>query len=134
MNPIFADTFFYLALVSRRDAAHAQAVDWSRRDGLKITTTAWVLTEVVDALSAPARRATASKLINELTHSPHTLVVPSTHEWFDLGWQFFQSRGDKHWTLTDCISFMVMERHRLTEALTGDHHFEQAGFRALLNQ
>jgi uncharacterized protein len=42
------------------------------------------------------------------------------------------SRRDKEWSLTDCISFVVMKERGLTEALTADHHFEQAGFKALL--
>jgi predicted nucleic acid-binding protein len=46
---------------------------------------------------------------------------------------FYESRPDKAWSLTDCISFVVMNQHGLTEALTGDHHFEQAGFTALLH-
>ena len=46
--------------------------------------------------------------------------------------EFFRERPDKEWTLTYCISFVVMADERLTNALTGDHHFEQAGFKALL--
>jgi len=48
------------------------------------------------------------------------------------GIQLYASREDKEWSLTDCISFFVMQREAITEALTGDHHFEQAGFVALL--
>jgi len=44
-------------------------------------------------------------------------------------------RGDdKEWGMTDCISFIVMEDHGLTDALTADEHFQQAGFRALLRE
>jgi predicted nucleic acid-binding protein len=42
------------------------------------------------------------------------------------------SRPDKDWSLTDCISFVVMENQDITEALTADRHFVQAGFTALL--
>jgi predicted nucleic acid-binding protein len=42
------------------------------------------------------------------------------------------SRPDKEWPLTDCISFVVMRRYDIVDALTADHHFEQAGFNLLL--
>ena len=45
-----------------------------------------------------------------------------------------KERSDKSWSLTDCISFVVMGEHGITDALTGDRHFEQAGFRALLRE
>jgi predicted nucleic acid-binding protein len=48
------------------------------------------------------------------------------------GIQLYDSRPDKQWSLTDCISFVVMQDRGIVEALTGDHHFEQAGFTALL--
>jgi predicted nucleic acid-binding protein len=51
---------------------------------------------------------------------------------FDQGFELYARRLDKDWSLTDCISFVVMREHGLTHALTGDHHFEQAGFRILL--
>jgi len=51
---------------------------------------------------------------------------------FDRGCELYISRSDKEWSLTDCISFVVMRREELTDALTADRHFEQAGFSALL--
>jgi predicted nucleic acid-binding protein len=50
---------------------------------------------------------------------------------YQAGFGLFAARPDKAWSLTDCISFAVMRERGLSEALTGDHHFEQAGFRAL---
>jgi len=46
--------------------------------------------------------------------------------------RLYDERPDKEWSLTDCLSFLVMERQRIRDALTTDHHFEQAGFRVLL--
>jgi len=51
---------------------------------------------------------------------------------FQDGVKLFAARPDKEWSLTDCMSFVVMTREGITEALTGDHHFEQAGFIACL--
>jgi hypothetical protein len=46
--------------------------------------------------------------------------------------RLFESRPDKDWSLTDCLSFMVMAERQLPKALTSDRHFVQAGFEALL--
>jgi predicted nucleic acid-binding protein len=51
---------------------------------------------------------------------------------FDRGVELYDARPDKHWSLTDCISFVAMQDHGISEALTGDRHFEQAGFVALM--
>jgi uncharacterized protein len=59
-------------------------------------------------------------------------IVPPTQTLFEQGIAYYAARADKDWSLTDCISFIVMAEQQITEALTGDHHFEQAGFRALL--
>ena len=58
--------------------------------------------------------------------------MPPTLELLEQGMDLYARRPDKEWSLTDCISFVVMSQNGLEEALTGDHHFEQAGFRILL--
>ena len=55
-----------------------------------------------------------------------------TQELYRSAFDLFSQRTDKEWSLTDCISFVVMQQRGLTEALTSDGHFEQAGFKALL--
>jgi len=45
---------------------------------------------------------------------------------------FTGTAGDKDWPLTDCVSFVVMEDGAFKTRLTGDKHFEQAGFRAVV--
>jgi predicted nucleic acid-binding protein len=52
--------------------------------------------------------------------------------WFARGLKLYGERRDKSWSLTDCISFEVMKDRAISDALTGDQHFMQAGFRALL--
>ena len=59
-------------------------------------------------------------------------IVPASTELLTRGIQFYRERPDKEWSLTDCISFVVMAEKGLSEALTGDRHFEQAGFKPLL--
>ena len=132
MNPLFADTYFFLALLHKGDAAHARAVALAEGLTNPTVTTAWVLTEVGDALSAPGLRPHFVQLIETLRADPACTIVPPSPQLFDAGVALFAERSDKSWTLTDCISFVVMRQYGISEALTGDRHFEQAGFIPLL--
>ena len=130
--PWFADTFFFLALLDKGDAAHSSAnavIDDVHRD---IVTTPWVLTELADGLCAPRFRSVFAELLDQIRADDHIVVVRAEQGPFDRGVALYLDRPDKAWSLTDCISFVVMEERGITEALTGDHHFEQAGFTALL--
>lgn len=131
MNALFADTFYFLALVNGGDKHHAAAV---RYDDVQpaLVTTAWVLTEVADALSAPENRAVFLKLLDVLNENPQVQIIPPDNRLFERGTELFRQRADKNWSLTDCISFVVMADKKISGALTGDRHFEQAGFHALL--
>lgn len=72
------------------------------------------------------------RLLKDLRADTASEIVEPTVNLFDAGIAFYDARPDKQWSLTDCISFVVMDERGLTEALTGDHHFEQAGYAALL--
>lgn len=97
-----------------------------------MVTTAWVLTEFADAMSDPRNRLEFVDTLNDIRANSQMRIIAPDQALFDEGVQFFANRLDKEWSLTDCISFVVMQREAITEALTGDHHFEQAGFVALL--
>lgn len=131
MNACFADTFFYIAMLDKHDQHHQRVNDFIRDfDGFYVTTR-WVLAEVANALSDTPRRAAASLLIHRLIDDPSTLIVKSSDLLFEQGMRLYTGRPDKGWSLTDCISFVVMWEHRMNEALTGDRHFQQAGFAPL---
>ena len=132
MNPVFADTFYFLALLNVDDAAHLRAVRLSEKRTDPLLTTAWVLTEVADALATPGMRETFLRLLNALRADSSCRIVPPTQALFDQGVELYAQRPDKGWSLTDCISFIVVRQKGVSESLTGDHHFEQAGFTALL--
>jgi predicted nucleic acid-binding protein len=132
MNVVFADAYYYLALVSRRATGHGPAATFSRSYRGHIVTTPWVLTEVGDALALPHRRQAFAALLGQLKADSKTTIVAATDELFNAGCDLYSQRPDKSWSLTDCISFVVMKQHGIMEALTADRHFEQAGFAVLL--
>ncbi len=132
MKAVFADTYYYLALASKSDAGHECAAAFSRTYHGHVLTTPWVLTEVGDALASPDQRHVFVAMLAGLANDADTTVAVPTSELFDAGCDLYSQRPDKGWSLTDCISFVIMERQGISEALTADHHFEQAGFVALL--
>jgi hypothetical protein len=132
MKTVFADTFYFVALLFINDQHHAQAVQSTRRLKARYLTTDWVLTEVADALSGVRARQRVAPLIRRLHDSPGWEIIPFSRDQFNAAIEFYSRHQDKEWTLTDCTSFLIMQEHGITEALTGDRHFEQAGFTALL--
>lgn len=132
MKSYFADSSYYLALVNADDELNSAAVALTPSLTGRIVTTEWVLAEVGDALCRPGCRRLAAELIRELQADTSVQIVAATHETFEDGLALYNRRHDKKWSLTDCISFVVMQKLRLKEALTADRHFEQAGFRPLL--
>jgi predicted nucleic acid-binding protein len=128
----FADTAYFLALLNPQDGWHQPALLLSRRREGPLLTTVWILLEVGDALATGPNRQLFPRWLDSLLASAHLEIVPATNDWFFRGLALYRARPDKEWSLTDCISFVVMGERSLTEALTSDHHFEQAGFTALL--
>lgn len=133
MRTVFADAFYLLAVFNERDHAHDRAVGLaSSLRGVRLLTTTWVVMEFADAVCLRRSRSAGAAFIRHLREQPDLEIIPCDAELFEAGLRLYESRSDKDWSLTDCISFIVMERESVAEALTGDHHFTQAGFRALL--
>jgi predicted nucleic acid-binding protein len=59
-------------------------------------------------------------------------VIPQSHELFLSGLEFYKARPDKEYSLTDCLSMMIMWEYDITDVLTHDKHFAQEGFRILI--
>jgi predicted nucleic acid-binding protein len=132
MKRVFADAYFYLAVLNRTDAAHAQAMAAVEDGSVETVTTAAVLLEVADAMAIPSMRVACAQFLERLIERSPTTVHTLSDDLLTSGMMRYRQRPDKAWSLTDCISFIVMEGEGLREALTGDRHFEQAGFIALL--
>jgi len=128
----FADTSYFLALLNPQDDWHTAACDASTNLAEPILSTDWVLTELADAMCQGRNRSTVVAFLRLLRRREDVTLVPASRELLDRGLDLFARRPDKQWSLTDCISFLVMSDHGVTDALTTDHHFEQAGFTALL--
>ena len=134
MPPIktFVDTLYVIALINERDQYHERAVELvTLYDGQPLLTTDAVLLEIGNALARGYRRE-GVEAIETLLLSDDVEIVHLTPELFDQAFQLYKTHQDKNWGLVDCVSFTVMRQAGITEALTFDQHFVQAGFQALL--
>ena len=135
MNPVFLDTSGLVAVVNTDDHWHSVAdAAWREliASNAPLVTTSLVLIELGDGLSRIHQRQLALKLYDRLCNAPQVEIVPITPEREAAAWELFRQRPDKHWGVTDCASFVVMQQQGINVALTLDHHFEQAGFQRLL--
>ena len=134
---LFADTALWIALFRSRDQHHCDAVAWQdylvRSEALIVTTEA-VCWEWLNAMSGAATRNIAAQGFERVCHDPRIEVVPHSGEFSAEAIRLFTARSDKEWSLTDCLSFVVMGWRNIRQALTADNHFEQAGFHAALSR
>ena len=135
---VFWDTAAFVALGNARDEHHDEAMQIREALGKQkahLLTTSAVLIEVANTFSKAPWRAVARQLIEATRQSAAAELATIVHvepSLWQRGWALFLARSDKDWTLTDCISFIVMQDLGVPRAFTSDHHFEQAGFKRLM--
>ena len=135
MTEIFLDTSFAIALSSVPDRHHSQAMAIAAeltRQKTKLVTTQAILLELGNALSKARYRKAAIQLLTSLETDLNVTIIPITTQLYSRAFELFKTRLDKEWGLVDCISFTVMSDRNISDALTADEHFSQAGFRRLL--
>lgn len=136
MNEVFIDTSGWASFFVRKDPNHEKALklmtQW-RHENRNATTTNYVLSELIALfIRFREKRSTVLSYIKTIRSAPWVEIVHIDEDLDEKAWQFLASRLDKQWSLVDAASFIVMQERNLTEALTEDHHFEQAGFVCLL--
>jgi uncharacterized protein len=128
---VFADTSYFIAVIAPNDVAHARALALADQK-MRLVTTAWVMSELAAYLASSTNRPLFERTLASIRSNASADFLPASQDQFDLGAKLYTSRADKAWSLVDCISFSIMQRESLIEALTTDRHFIQAGFNALL--
>lgn len=135
MRIVFADACYWIALLNPKDRLHEVAKRVSRELGpCRIVTSEMVLVELLNGLGGfgDDKRKVAAQTVKSLESDPNVQIVPQTSLQFRYAVERYASRLDKEWGATDCASFLLMEEKCMSEALTADHHFRQAGFTILM--
>ena len=135
MRTVFADAGFWIALLYTSDDLHLRAQRAILQlHEVRILTTEMVLVEVFSHASklGSRNRQAAWDLLQRLEQDDRMEIIPQTTDQFRAAAERYADRLDKHWSLTDCASFLTMEARGIQEALAYDSDFVQAGFTALL--
>lgn len=133
MNLVFLDTSYVLAVQLANDQDHARASEhWRRIEALDspptLVTTTDVFNEIVTFLKKRRQHDLACAIGNYLLTSTVVRLTHVDEDLFEKGWTLLQQQSDKTYSLTDCISFVLMQQLGIHTAYTFDHHFRQAGF------
>ncbi|MEI7858170.1 MAG: PIN domain-containing protein [Methanomicrobiales archaeon] len=134
-NLCFVDTVCWIALLNRQDRLHEPADQLYKKRmkaGFRFITTSAILDETANALCDPVFKPSVITFFHNIQDSTRVEIIFVVPVVWSKGWALYKHRLDKAWSLTDCISFEVMREQKIQDALTSDHHFVQAGFRALL--
>jgi predicted nucleic acid-binding protein len=134
---LFLDASYAIALASSTDQHHERAVELAQRietEDKRLITSRAVVLEIGNALSKLRYRAAAVALLDAIERDPNVEIVPLSEELYRQSLEIYRQHQDKEWGLTDCVSFAVMWERSITDALTADNHFRQAGLRALLGE
>ena len=132
---LFLDASYAIALASSTDRHHERAVELATRienENRSLVTTRAVVLEICNALSKLRYRTAAIALLDAIEGDPNIEVVTLSEGLYRRGLGLYRQHQDKEWGLIDCISFAVVRERSITDALTADDHFRQAGFRVLL--
>lgn len=136
MGKVFLDTSFLVALEDKRDQDHQSAQNyWNQAKGsVTPVTTSYICDETVTLFYKRNLHEKAVEIGERLIHSPDMDFLHIDEEVFREGWEYFKRHQDKDYSLTDCISFVVMKKKRIQRVITFDVHFQQAGFEILPKQ
>ena len=134
MRRVFADTSFYIALLNPRDKLHDVAHEVSSAYRGHVTTSEYVLVELASYFSSAENRSLFAQFLKRIQTHPNTTIHFVSEGLFHHAMESYEKHTDKDWTLVDCISFLLMKQEGIQDALTADHHFEQAGFQILLKR
>lgn len=134
MKALFLDASFVVALHVADDRRHNDAAAcWEEvcEDAPEIVTTSYVFMELIALLNGRGRHRFAVAVGKALLTSADVELEYVERPVFETAWKYLEKHDDKTYSLTDCVSFVLMKERRISSALTFDRHFEQAGFEML---
>lgn len=132
-NSVFVDTSGWAYLLDRSSELHRDVSSMYQQilsQQRSFVTSNYIIAELVALLTSRSRisRQQLIKFIDALKLAPHIEILNVDPDMDAASWTLLKRYSDKEWSLVDASSFVIMKQHGITEAITTDHHFTQAGF------
>lgn len=137
MKIIFADSFYWIALLSPKDTWHSRVIKWSQSyPDVSLVITDGIIDEIFAHFSKQGDilRGKVIELYQNILDEPNIQLIAYNQELRQAGIELYKKRPDKGYSLTDCISMVVMKKLNISEVLTNDKHFSQEGFTILFSK
>jgi predicted nucleic acid-binding protein len=137
MKIIFADSFYWIALLSPKDTWHSRVIEWSQSyPDVSLLITDGIIDEIFAHFSKQGDilRGKVIELYQNILDERNIQLIAYNQELRQAGIELYQKRPDKGYSLTDCISMIVMKKLDISEVLTNDKHFSQEGFTILFSK
>ena len=135
MHKIFADTSYWVALISPKDKHHeaAKSAQHTANNAILVTSES-VMLEVGACFSksGPEVRNKVTEVLEKILSDPNVEVVAQKRSDLNSAIKLYKRRLDKTYSLVDCMSMILMRRLKIDEVLTTDHHFEQEKYSILM--
>jgi predicted nucleic acid-binding protein len=137
MKIIFADSFYWIALLSPKDTWHSRVIEWSQSyPDVSLLITDGIIDEIFAHFSKQGDilRGKVIELYQNILDEPNIQLIAYNQELRQAGIELYQKRPDKGYSLADCISMAIMKKLNISEVLTNDKHFSQEGFTILFSK
>lgn len=135
MNEIFVDTLHFAAVLNPKDQWHELALAVEAKINIaRLVTTETILHEFLNFFAEfpPRTKKRAADFVKDLYETQAVEIISHTPGVFFDGLRLYESRLDKSYSLTDCVSMNAMQKRGITKVLSHDNHFTQEGYTALL--
>jgi predicted nucleic acid-binding protein len=131
---VFVDTGAWLALHDKHDQFHQQAIEAKNRiekNKIELVTSDFIFDESVTFIRYRVSHTAAVLFGSSLLRSSIVSMVSIDRDLLHQAFEIFRKYHDQDFSLTDCTSFAVMKRLKITSSFGYDSHFSQMGFALL---
>lgn len=131
MDRLFVDTSAWFAYANRKDPDHAAVRDVFRESEGRITTSNFILDETISLCRYRLGHAAATRVGSVLLDTNTVDLIRITPEDEQAAWTLFCQRADQRYSFTDCASFALMRRLRISTAVALDDDFRMEGLQVV---